>query len=167
MVDLGAVSGGFGSPGSSSPFQEAYAINNSNQVTGYAETSPLVDGNGNGYLTPYVANVTNAFRQQPEHHLQLVDEAGPDRTTMPRASGFRSIPAGPWRWGAKIRSVRKPRSTTAGQRAPAVPWVFPMPVPTGSGLAGDGQWTQAVNNAGYALCSVNSGSDGVWPTSWD
>ena len=36
-------------------------------------------------------------------------------------------------------------------------WVFPMPVPTGSGLAGDGQWTQAVNNAGYALCSANFG----------
>jgi probable HAF family extracellular repeat protein len=41
-----------------------------------------------------------------------------------------------------------------------------MPVPPGSGLVGDGQWIQAVNNAGYALCSVNMGPDGVWPTSW-
>ena len=63
MVDLGAVSGGFGTDANN--YQEAYSINNSNQVTGYACTSPLVDGNGNGYPTPYVANVTNAFGGSP------------------------------------------------------------------------------------------------------
>ena len=165
MVDLGAVSGGFGSPGSSSPFQEAYAINNSNQVTGYAETSPLVDGNGNGYLTPYVANVTNAFGSSPSITYNWLMRPG---QTYDNAAGVGvSINSS----GAVAMGGQDPVGTQAafyngGTAGSSSSWVFPMPVPTGSGLAGDGQWTQAVNNAGYALCSVNSGSDGVWPTSW-
>ena len=93
MVDLGAVSGGFGTDANN--YQEAYSINNSNQVTGYACTSPLVDGNGNGYPTPYVANVTNAFGGSPSITYNWLPRPGRG-TTTPQASGFRSIPAGLW-----------------------------------------------------------------------
>ena len=163
MVDLGAVSGGFGTDANN--YQEAYSINNSNQVTGYACTSPLVDGNGNGYPTPYVANVTNAFGGSPSITYNWLPRPG--RGHDDAAGVGISINSS----GAVVMGGGDPVATqnalyNGGAASSSSSWVFPMPVPSGSGIAGDAVWTQAVNNAGYALCSANMGPDGVWPASW-
>ena len=163
MVDLGAVSGGFGADANN--YQEAYSINNSGQVTGYACTSPLVDGNGNGYPTPYVANVSNAFGSSPSITYSWLQRPG--RTYSDAAGVGISINSS----GAVVMGGQDPVATknafyNGGTAGSSSSWVSPMPVPAGSsGIVTT--WTQAINNAGYALCSANQSTvSGTWPTSW-
>ena len=126
LVDLGAVSGGFGTDANN--WQEAYSINNNNQVTGYANTSPLVDGNGNGYPTPYVANVTNAFGGSPSITYQWLPRPG--KTYSDAAGAGASINNN----GAIAMSGESPVATqngfyNGGTASSANSWVVPCRFP--------------------------------------
>ena len=134
-------------------------------MTGYANTSPLVDGNGNGYPTPYVANLTNAFGGSPSITYQWLPRPG---KTYSDASGAGvSINAS----GAIAMSGGCPVATpngfyNGGTAGSSSSRVFPLPTPTASnGIVTT--WTAAINNAGYQLCSANQNVvDGTWPRSW-
>ena len=97
-------------------------------MTGYAYTSPLVDGNGNGYPTPYVANVTNAFGGSPSITYKWLPRPG--KTYANAAGDGVSInDNGAVVMGGEIRSQRKTRSTTVGLQVPAVPGSSPCRSP--------------------------------------
>jgi hypothetical protein len=148
MVDLTRVSGGLGAD--TNNWNAAYGINNLNQVTGYACTAGILDGNGNGYQIPFVADVTNAFGGSPNITYKWLPRPG---TVGSDAAGQGvSINAS----GTVVMNGGTPVLTAngfynGGTVSSANSWVFPM---AASGIDRITCYTTAINNAGYALCEA-------------
>ena len=106
-------------------------------MTGYACTSPLVDGNGNGYPTPYVANVTNAFGGSPSITYNWLPRPGRGHDDAAGVGISINSSGAVGDGGRGSGRDAKLRSTTAGRRSLCQFLGFSLPVPTGSGIAGD------------------------------